>query len=161
MLSNVFRRFPALALAAAVALSTLALGAQAQQPAQPRPAQPTTGARPAQGAPTAYYFMVQFAPGQRWDRSKPADQQAGFREHQQFLQTMRQQGRLLLGGRYAGRGMFILIGTSEQEIRQIVGTDPIVRSGVMAFEAFPFQVTYPGFVGPRQQQAQGQQPTGR
>jgi uncharacterized protein YciI len=120
----------------AAALLTLA-SMQSAPPAAPPAATP---------AP-ARFFAVEFRPGAKWDAAKPPQEQAGFQKHSQNLQRLRKEGRILLGGRYSDRGMLVLSGASEDEVRALFAADPTISGAVFVFELWEFRPFFPGCVG--------------
>ncbi len=93
------------------------------------------------------FFAVEFRPGAKWDAAKPPQEQPGFGDHSQNLQRMRKEGRILLGGRYSDRGLLVLSGVSEDEIRALFAADPTISSGVFVFDVWEFRPFYAGCVG--------------
>jgi uncharacterized protein YciI len=100
---------------------------------------------PAASAPEALY-AVEITIGPAWDKSKSPNEQAHFREHSANLKRLREQGALVLGARYADKGLVVLKAPSEQDARAMMQQDPSVRNGVFKFELHEFNVFYPGAV---------------
>jgi uncharacterized protein YciI len=92
-------------------------------------------------------FAVEFKTGSLWDKAKPAHEQAHFAAHSANLKLLRDQGRLLLGGRYADKGLLLVAATSADELRAFIEADPAVRNQIFVYELHPFNVFYPGCVG--------------
>jgi uncharacterized protein YciI len=118
----------------AAALLALASGQDAPSAAVATPAPPR-------------FFAVEFRTGPKWDASKSPNAQAHFQDHTQNLQRLRQEGRVLLGGRYTDRGLLILAGASEEDVRGLFTADPSVANGVFVFDVWEFRPFYPGCVG--------------
>jgi uncharacterized protein YciI len=93
------------------------------------------------------FFAVEFRTGPKWDATKPPNEQAHFQEHSKNLQTLRKSGRILVGGRYTDRGLLILSGASEEEVRGLFASDPSVANGVFVFDVWEFRPFYSGCVG--------------
>jgi uncharacterized protein YciI len=93
------------------------------------------------------FFAVEFRTGPKWDASKPPNEQAHFQDHSSNLQRLRKEGRILLGGRYTDRGLLILSGASEDDVRGLFTADPSVANGVFVFDVWEFRPFFPGCVG--------------
>ncbi len=93
------------------------------------------------------FFAVEFRTGPKWDSSRPPNEQAHFQDHSSNLQRLRKEGRILLGGRYTDRGLLILTGDSEEDVRRLFAADPSVANGVFVFDVWEFRPFYPGCVG--------------
>lgn len=91
-------------------------------------------------------FAVELRTGSRWDHAKKAHEQAHFREHSSNLQRLREQQSLILGARYADKGLLILAAASEQDARKLMDQDPAIQNQVFAYELNPFAVFYSGCV---------------
>ena len=98
-------------------------------------------------APAGRFYAVEFRTGPRWDAARPPGEQAHFQDHSQNLKKLRQEGRILLGGRYSDKGFLVLSGSSEEEIRKLFDADPSVANQVFALEVHEFRPFYPGCVG--------------
>jgi uncharacterized protein YciI len=98
-------------------------------------------------APATRFFAVEFRTGPRWDAAKPPGEQAYFQDHSQNLKRLRQEGRILLGGRYSDKGFLVVSGSAEEEIRKLFEADPSVANQVFAFDVHEFRPFYPGCVG--------------
>ncbi len=118
--------------------AALLAGVAATAPAQDAPS-PTAAA--------ARFYAVEFRTGPKWDAAKAPNEQPHFQEHSQNLKRLRQEGRILLGGRYSDRGFLVVSGASEEEVRQLFATDPSVVGQVFVFDVWDFRPFYPGCVG--------------
>jgi uncharacterized protein YciI len=125
----------------AAALLALASGQTASPIASVAPESPTP-------APPRF-FAVEFRTGPKWDAAQPPNAQAHFQDHSQNLQRLRKEGRILLGGRYTDRGLLILTGASEDDVRGLFAADPSVANGVFVFDVWEFRPFYSGCVGTR------------
>ena len=123
---------------AATVLAAFALSGSTQDAAPPKPA-------PA--APAERLFAVEFRTGPKWDAAKPPNEQAYFQDHSQNLKRLRQEGRILLGGRYSDRGFLVISGASEEDVRRLFEADPAVANQTFVFEAWEFRPFDPGCVG--------------
>ncbi|HRQ66057.1 MAG TPA: YciI family protein [Xanthomonadaceae bacterium] len=92
-------------------------------------------------------FAVEFRTGPNWDHERPAHEQSWFREHSANLRRLRENGSLILGARYADKGLVVLSAISEDEAHAMVRRDPSVEHGVFRYELHRFMVFYPGTVG--------------
>ena len=109
---------------------------RAQQPA-PSPAPPA--------APPL--FVVLFRTGPKWDAAKPLNEQAFMREHSENLRSLRSEGKIPMGGRFADVGLILVSAASEAEARAAFERDPSVKNGTFVFEVHPFRPFYTGCIG--------------
>lgn len=100
------------------------------------------------GKPAAQLFAVQIKVGPNWDASKPANEQALFREHANNLKQLRDAGFIVLGARYADIGLLIFSASSAEEVRAYMSRDPAMTAGTFQYEVHPMNVFYPGLVQP-------------
>ena len=98
----------------------------------------------------ANLYAVEIKTGPIWDKAKPANEQPYFREHSANLRKLRDQGSLVLGARYADKGLVVLQATSEQEARSMMDQDASIKNGVFAYEVYDFNVFYGGSVQSKQ-----------
>lgn len=103
--------------------------------------------KPAQPAPAAGLFAVEFRTGANWNRELPAHEQPGFGEHSANLRRLREQGKLVVGARYGDTGLVVLSADSEAQARAWIEADASVRNGVFAYELHAMRVFYPGCLG--------------
>ena len=99
--------------------------------------------------PPANLYAVEIRTGANWDASKPAHEQAHFREHSANLKRLRDQGHLVLGARYSDKGLLVLRAASDQDAHAMLAEDPSIRAKVFGYELHPFNVFYGGSVQPR------------
>ena len=92
------------------------------------------------------FFLVQFTLGEAWVADKAPNEQAHFAEHSANLKRLRTEGKLLLGGRYADKGIIIVKGASEQEVRAEIEKDLSVVKGTFNAVVHPFAPFYDGCV---------------
>lgn len=115
---------------------------------------PATAAASAQSSqPTAEespqkknLFIAIFSLGPSWQKDKPAHEQAHFAEHSNNLQQLRAEKKILLGARYADKGMIILSAADEPEARAWLEHDPMVVNRVFTLELHPFHPFYYGSI---------------
>jgi uncharacterized protein YciI len=103
---------------------------------------------PVSTAPTADLplFAVQVRTGDKWDASKPPQEQALFREHSANLKRLRDAGHLVMGARFSDVGLIVLAAESEAQARAMMDADPSIAAGTFRYEVHPFNVFYPGTV---------------
>lgn len=99
--------------------------------------------------PQAKLYAVELKTGPQWDANKPAHEQSKFREHSANLKAIRDQGRLVLGARYADKGLIIVESATEQEARALFEQDASIAEGVFAYTIFEFNVFYSGTLNAR------------
>jgi uncharacterized protein YciI len=101
---------------------------------------------PPAGAPPLRTFAVEFRTGPAWDKAKPPNEQKHFSDHSANLRKLRQEGRIVLGGRYGEVGLVLLRATSEDDARALVGADPSVTAGVFVAAISPWSTFMGGSV---------------
>ena len=94
-------------------------------------------------------FAVEITTGPKWDKSKPTEDQAFFREHSANLRQLREQGVLLVGARYSEKGFLVLAAPSLEAARAMLDRDPSIKAGVFTYELHEMSVFYPGAVPSR------------
>ena len=108
-------------------------------------ATPATGSEPAgAAAPAGLLFAVEIKTGPAWDAAKPPQDQAHFREHSAHLRRLREQGVLLVGARYADKGLLVLRAASAGDAHAMLKDDPSIQAGVFKYELHGFRVFYSG-----------------
>jgi uncharacterized protein YciI len=72
------------------------------------------------------YFAVIREAGPRWDPARPLQDQAGWREHADFMNALAEEGFVVVGGPLAdGRKALLIVNApSETEIRRRLDDDP-------------------------------------
>lgn len=108
-------------------------------------AQPDSSAGPSANATPL--FAVEFRTGPAWVKDKPANEQQYFREHSANLNRLRKAGQLVVGARYADKGLMIFMASTADDVRREIDSDPSVQAGVFAYELHPFRVHFPGCLG--------------
>jgi uncharacterized protein YciI len=115
--------------------------------AVPAQAVPPT-ADPSAAAPAPLLlFAVEIKTGPGWDSAKPPQEQLHFRDHSLNLRRLREQGHLLMGARYADKGLLVLQAPSLAQAQAWMQQDPAIQARVFGFELHPLNVFYPGQVG--------------
>lgn len=99
--------------------------------------------------PDGQLFIVHFTTGPAWRADVPFQQQHHAGAHSENLKRLREEGALLLGARYADKGVIILRAATEQEARARIERDPAVEAGVFVYDLAPFHPFYDGYVGNR------------
>ena len=127
-----------------LALLVAATAAGAQAP--PAGAGPAAAAAAATPTATRQYLVV-FSLGPAWDKSRPPPEQPRFADHGRNLKRLRDAGAIVLGARYADKGMLVLRAESEAAARAEIENDPGVQAGIFTFELNELRAFYPGFVG--------------
>jgi uncharacterized protein YciI len=98
------------------------------------------------GTPPVRTFAVEFRTGPGWDKAKPPNQQKHFSDHSANLRKLRQEGRIVLGGRYGEVGLVLLRATSEEDARALIGADPSIAAGVFVVAVSPWSTFMGGSV---------------
>lgn len=94
-------------------------------------------------------FAVEIKVGPKWDPARPPQDQAFFREHSSNLRRLREAGVLVMGARYADKGLVIVAAATASEVRAQMDLDPSMSAGTFAYEVHPFNVFYGGEVKTR------------
>ena len=94
-------------------------------------------------------FAVEIRVGAKWDPTKPPNEQTYFREHSANLKRLRDAGTLVMGARYADKGLVLLAAQTEAEARSMMDEDPAIKAEVFRYELHPFNVFYGGTVTPK------------
>jgi uncharacterized protein YciI len=105
----------------------------------------------------ARLFVVHFSTGPAWLADKPFNEQPHSREHSQNLARLRSEGMLLLGARYADKGMIVLRAANEAAARAEIERDPAILAGIFVFEIALFQPFYEGCVSQKPETCRDQQ----
>ncbi|HUP48637.1 MAG TPA: hypothetical protein VNA04_07590 [Thermoanaerobaculia bacterium] len=79
-------------------------------------------------------YIVHFSTGPAWKADTPFPRQQHAQEHSRNLRRLRDEETLLLGARYADKGMIILRSPSEAQARAEIESDPAVQAGVFTYE---------------------------
>lgn len=94
-------------------------------------------------------FAVEIKTGPAWDSTKTAQEQAYFREHSANLKMLRDQGSLVMGARYADKGLVVLQAATVQEAHALMQQDPAMQHRTFTYELHPFNVFYSGALNVR------------
>ena len=113
----------------------LAAGALAAQGASPAP--PAASPTPAPPDFTAYH-AVSMELGPKWDRTRSVREQAGIREHGEYMSQLSAAGKIILGGPFIegppparATGALVIYATADPaEARRLAEEDPGVKSGL-------------------------------
>lgn len=89
-------------------------------------------------------FVAIFSLGPNWQTDKPAHEQAYFKEHSENLKKLRGGQKIVLGARYADKGMIIIAAADEKAARAMLEHDPMVVNKVFNLELYPFKPFYKG-----------------
>lgn len=84
-------------------------------------------------------FAIHFTTGPAWDAAKPPPEQKFFQEHSANLQRLRREGRLLIGARYADKGLIVVRTADEASARALLAADPSLEAGVFTARIDRFQ----------------------
>jgi len=98
----------------------------------------------AERRPDGKVFLVQFSVGPGWVAGRPPQEQSRFKEHGSNLRRLRDEGRIVLGARYADKGLIVVRFASEEQARAEMASDPGVQAGTFVFEVHQLQPFYDG-----------------
>lgn len=74
-------------------------------------------------------FAVRFTVGPSWDEAKPFAEQKHAAEHSANLRRMREEGLVVLGGRFADIGMIVVQAPDASTVRAQLARDPSLEAG--------------------------------
>ena len=94
----------------------------------------------------ASLYAVEFTTGSAWDAAKPPQEQAEFSAHSANLKKLREAGQLVLGARYADKGLVIISAADEAAARALIEQDPAVQAKTFTYQLHEFRVFYGGSV---------------
>lgn len=79
--------------------------------------------------------FVRFAAGPTW-KSGPPEDQAGWGEHNDFVDDLVDRGLFVMGGPFSdySGSMTLYEGVSADDVRQLIENDPFVRNGVFVID---------------------------
>jgi uncharacterized protein YciI len=100
----------------------------------------------AQTAEADKLFIVHFTLGENWNKDKPANEQKYFKHHSENLRSLRAENRLLLGARYAEKGMIVIKAAGMIEARNFVARDSSVINQVFKIDVDEFKPFYDGCI---------------
>jgi uncharacterized protein YciI len=112
-----------------------------------RAQEPAPSAPPASPAPAKRTFALVFRTGPSWNKAKAPGAQAHFADHSANIRKLREEGRLLVGGRFSDQGLLIVEAKDEAEARTFVDRDPSVRAGTFTAEVHAWSTFAGGCVG--------------
>ncbi len=99
-----------------------------------------------QEVPTQDYAVVLYRPGPEWDHERPLGEQAGIGGHLAHLREFIASGIVLQAGPFheetdlvdeALVGL-VIFAASADAARELTSHDPVVQSGAMDFDVFPW-----------------------
>lgn len=94
----------------------------------------------------AVKFVVIFSLGPAWEKDKPANEQRYFADHSANLGKLRAEKKLLLGARYADKGMVIIEAENEAAARAMFDADPMVKNRLFNMEVYAFSPFFTGCI---------------
>lgn len=89
-------------------------------------------------------YVAEIKTGPNWDHSKPPTDQNFFREHSANLKRLRDAGHIVLGARYADKGLVVFAAKSAAEVAALMNQDPSMSAGTFKYEVHEFNVFYSG-----------------
>jgi uncharacterized protein YciI len=93
------------------------------------------------------FFVAHFTVGPAWDKDKPPNQQQHFAAHSANLKKLRGEGRLLVGARYADKGMVVVKAATREEAEALFAGDPSLAAEVFQLQLDELRPFYPGTIG--------------
>lgn len=95
-------------------------------------------------AAAAKLFAATFTVGPKWDAAKPPNDQPGFKEHSANLARLRADGVLVIGARYADKGLILVRAADEAAARAHFAGDPTLANGTFTLAVDEFHPFYHG-----------------
>jgi uncharacterized protein YciI len=95
---------------------------------------------------TASLFIIHFSTGPAWVVDKPFAEQPHAGAHSANLARLRKEGTVVLGARYADKGMIVLRADSEAQARAEIEKDKAVQEGTFAYTIAELRPFYDGCV---------------
>ncbi|MBT9457409.1 MAG: hypothetical protein IV097_12385 [Burkholderiaceae bacterium] len=96
--------------------------------------------------PALNLYAVEIKTGPGWDNAKAPQEQLHFREHSANLKRLRDAGQLVLGARYADKGLVVLQAASAEEAHAMMRQDPAIQGQIFSYALHDFNVFYGGAV---------------
>lgn len=104
-----------------------------------------TGAVNAQTTnPSDSLFIVTYTVGSSWDTSKLPNEQMYFKEHSANLSSLRKQGVIKAGARFADKGMIVIAAKSITTAKEIIMSDIAVIHKLFDADIQKLNVFYEG-----------------
>lgn len=91
-------------------------------------------------------YIATYTTGPTWDSNLSPDKQAYFKEHSAHLSGLRKAGVIVLGARFAEKGMIVLSAKSFAEAKRILFNDPAIENKLFQIDLQKFNLFYPGCV---------------
>ena len=95
--------------------------------------------------PNSLFAMV-YTTGKNWDHGKKAHEQAYFMAHSKHLKTLREEGKIVMGGRYDDKGFMLLRAKTLAEAKLITQRDSSILYHTFQVSVHSFDSFYPGYV---------------
>lgn len=105
----------------------------------------TTSALSAQQAVDSLW-AVRFTTGPGWQAEIAPGAQVGFASHSRNLTRLRNEGRILMGGRYGEVGLILIRAASAAEVHTMLAPDSSVAAGVFKADVSAWRTIYDGAV---------------
>jgi uncharacterized protein YciI len=91
-------------------------------------------------------FAVEIRTGPSWDPAKSPGEQAFFREHSAHLKRLRDAGHVVMGARYADKGLVVFTAKASSDVKALMEQDPSMAAGTFVYQIHDFNVFYSGTV---------------
>ena len=92
-------------------------------------------------------FAMVYTTGKNWDGTKKTYEQAYFKVHSKHLQKLREEGKIVMGGRYDDKGFMLLKAKNYTDAILITQRDSAILYSTFQVSVHPFESFYPGYVG--------------
>jgi uncharacterized protein YciI len=80
------------------------------------------------------FFLVSEENGPAWDDARPRREQAGWDAHGAFMDTLVDDGFVVLGGPVGDRALLLVEAADADDVRARLAADPWLRDGVLRID---------------------------
>lgn len=94
-------------------------------------------------------WVVTLTTGPGWDTTKAPGAQRYFGDHSRNLGRLRQEGTLIMGGRFGGVGLLLVRAQGEADARAMFAPDSTIATGVFAAKFEVWRTIFTGAVPAR------------
>lgn len=91
-------------------------------------------------------YVVTYTTGLNWDHARQPNEQTYFKEHSRHLSALRKAGTIVLGARYAEKGIIVLKAQSLASAREIIESDSAIVNKLFVADVQKLSVFYPGCI---------------
>ncbi|HNR75090.1 MAG: hypothetical protein UZ12_BCD005002628 [Bacteroidetes bacterium OLB12] len=89
-------------------------------------------------------YIVTYTTGPAWDVNKQPNEQQWFKEHSANLSTLRKEGIIKAGARYADKGIIVVTAKTLNSAKQIIFADAAIVNKLFVADVQKLNVFYEG-----------------